>query len=120
MKFNHNIELELCSHLQLMNSQAVITVPCVLCEYDRSNAVSEVQAIQSYLPRRDVSTEPSLQTGYQSVSTRHLLLCRVSVENRLSNIIIYKRKIPFATLLLHIKKLIKIICRIRPSPITCF
>ena len=30
MKFNHNIELKLCSHLQLMNSQAVITVPCVL------------------------------------------------------------------------------------------
>ena len=84
------------------DNSAMCINPAVLCEYDRSNAVSEAQAIQSYLPRRDVSTEPSLQTGYQSVSTHHQLLCRVRAENWLSHKIIYNRKIPFATLLLHI------------------
>ena len=75
------------------DNSAMCINPAVLCEYDRSNAVSEVQAIPSYLPRRDVSTEPSLQTGYQSVSSHHLLLCRVRAENWLSHKIIYNRKV---------------------------
>ena len=75
------------------DNSAMCINPAVLCEYDRSDAVSEVQAIQSYLPRRDVSTEPSLQTGYQSVSTHHQLLCRVRAENWLSHKIIYNWKV---------------------------